>query len=164
MSLRMIPRPLVCLSCLSALIRWIYIYFEMETGFIFNNNSVSTWCVWSYFTSSPLPHYLTFTQWSKIASVTLMVNPALLSFYLCFLFNFSFNSTTLPFPVLLSSLHLLHCPLCSVLPLCGCPSVLQALAQAIKEAKEQHPDMSVTRVVVHKETELAEEEDWLNAR
>ncbi|XP_070843650.1 band 4.1-like protein 2 isoform X2 [Chaetodon trifascialis] len=35
----------------------------------------------------------------------------------------------------------------------------EALAQAIKEAKEQHPDMSVTRVVVHKETELAEEED-----
>nr|XP_004542095.2 band 4.1-like protein 2 isoform X6 [Maylandia zebra] len=34
----------------------------------------------------------------------------------------------------------------------------QALAQAIKEAKEQHPDMSVTRVVVHKETELAEED------
>uniref|UniRef100_A0A8C2BYQ3 Erythrocyte membrane protein band 4.1 like 2 n=1 Tax=Cyprinus carpio TaxID=7962 RepID=A0A8C2BYQ3_CYPCA len=34
-----------------------------------------------------------------------------------------------------------------------------ALAQAIKEAKEQHPDMSVTRVVVHKETELAEDED-----
>ncbi|XP_038824141.1 protein 4.1-like isoform X2 [Salvelinus namaycush] len=33
----------------------------------------------------------------------------------------------------------------------------QALAQAIKEAKEQHPDMSVTRVVVHKETELADE-------
>ncbi|XP_041106176.1 band 4.1-like protein 2 isoform X2 [Polyodon spathula] len=33
----------------------------------------------------------------------------------------------------------------------------QALAQAIKEAKEQHPDMSVTRVVVHKETELAED-------
>ncbi|XP_062980757.1 band 4.1-like protein 2 isoform X7 [Elgaria multicarinata webbii] len=32
----------------------------------------------------------------------------------------------------------------------------QALAQAIKEAKEQHPDMSVTRVVVHKETELEE--------
>jgi len=43
------------------------------------------------------------------------------------------------------------------------PPVLQALAQAIKEAKEQHPDMSVTRVVVHKETELAEEEDWLNS-
>lgn len=39
----------------------------------------------------------------------------------------------------------------------------QALAQAIKEAKEQHPDMSVTRVVVHKETELTEEEDWLNS-
>ncbi|XP_030742591.1 band 4.1-like protein 2 [Echinops telfairi] len=33
----------------------------------------------------------------------------------------------------------------------------QALAQAIKEAREQHPDMSVTRVVVHKETELEEE-------
>ncbi|XP_038621975.1 band 4.1-like protein 2 isoform X3 [Tachyglossus aculeatus] len=33
----------------------------------------------------------------------------------------------------------------------------QALAQAIKEAKEQHPDMSVTRVVVHKETEVTEE-------
>ncbi|XP_043920466.1 band 4.1-like protein 2 isoform X14 [Protopterus annectens] len=33
----------------------------------------------------------------------------------------------------------------------------EALAQAIKEAKEQHPDMSVTRVVVHKETELTEE-------
>ncbi|XP_036411007.1 protein 4.1-like isoform X2 [Megalops cyprinoides] len=30
----------------------------------------------------------------------------------------------------------------------------QALAQAIKEAKEQHPDMSVTRVVVHQETEI----------
>nr|XP_015214579.1 PREDICTED: band 4.1-like protein 2 isoform X16 [Lepisosteus oculatus] len=35
----------------------------------------------------------------------------------------------------------------------------EALAQAIKEAKEQHPDMSVTRVVVHKETELTEEEE-----
>ncbi|XP_036625251.1 band 4.1-like protein 2 isoform X6 [Trichosurus vulpecula] len=35
----------------------------------------------------------------------------------------------------------------------------QALAQAIKEAKEQHPDMSVTRVVVHKETGVAEEEE-----
>ncbi|XP_030069047.1 band 4.1-like protein 3 isoform X8 [Microcaecilia unicolor] len=33
----------------------------------------------------------------------------------------------------------------------------QALAQAIKEAKEQHPDMSVTKVVVHKETEIAPE-------
>ncbi|XP_029450434.1 band 4.1-like protein 2 isoform X8 [Rhinatrema bivittatum] len=33
----------------------------------------------------------------------------------------------------------------------------EALAQAIKEAKEQHPDMSITRVVVHKETELTEE-------
>ncbi|XP_051020472.1 band 4.1-like protein 2 isoform X6 [Acomys russatus] len=33
----------------------------------------------------------------------------------------------------------------------------QALAQAIREAREQHPDMSVTRVVVHKETELPEE-------
>ncbi|XP_035755747.1 band 4.1-like protein 2 isoform X2 [Egretta garzetta] len=35
----------------------------------------------------------------------------------------------------------------------------EALAQAIREAKEQHPDMSVTRVVVHKETELAEEDE-----
>ncbi|XP_036901641.1 band 4.1-like protein 2 isoform X3 [Sturnira hondurensis] len=35
----------------------------------------------------------------------------------------------------------------------------QALAQAIREAREQHPDMSVTRVVVHKETELEEGED-----
>ncbi|KAG8451172.1 hypothetical protein GDO86_003434 [Hymenochirus boettgeri] len=33
----------------------------------------------------------------------------------------------------------------------------QVLVQAIKEAKEQHPDMSVTKVVVHQETELAEE-------
>ncbi|XP_062042742.1 band 4.1-like protein 2 isoform X4 [Lepus europaeus] len=33
----------------------------------------------------------------------------------------------------------------------------QALAQAIREAREQHPDMAVTRVVVHKETELADE-------
>uniref|UniRef100_A0A9J7XCM5 Erythrocyte membrane protein band 4.1-like 3b n=1 Tax=Cyprinus carpio carpio TaxID=630221 RepID=A0A9J7XCM5_CYPCA len=31
----------------------------------------------------------------------------------------------------------------------------QALAQAIKEVKEQHPDMSVTKVVVHKETEIS---------
>ncbi|XP_016117481.1 band 4.1-like protein 3 [Sinocyclocheilus grahami] len=31
----------------------------------------------------------------------------------------------------------------------------QALAQAIKEAKEQHPEMSVTKVVVHKETEIS---------
>lgn len=75
-----------------------------------------------------------------------------MSFSVCFFFYFSFNSTISPpsFP--------LHCLLCSVLPPCGCPSVLQALAQAIKEAKEQHPDMSVTRVVVHKETELAEED------
>ncbi|NWH81701.1 E41L2 protein, partial [Piaya cayana] len=35
----------------------------------------------------------------------------------------------------------------------------EALAQAIKEAKEQHPDMSVTRVVVHKETEVAEADE-----
>nr|XP_055076745.1 protein 4.1 isoform X14 [Misgurnus anguillicaudatus] len=33
-------------------------------------------------------------------------------------------------------------------------SDVQALAQAIKEAKEQHPDMSVTKVVVHQETEI----------
>ncbi|XP_051990000.1 band 4.1-like protein 3b isoform X2 [Xyrauchen texanus] len=31
----------------------------------------------------------------------------------------------------------------------------QALAQAIKEAKAQHPDMSVTKVVVHKESEMS---------
>lgn len=34
----------------------------------------------------------------------------------------------------------------------------EALALAIKEAKEQHPDMSVTKVVVHKETEITPEE------
>ncbi|XP_051878642.1 band 4.1-like protein 3 isoform X9 [Pristis pectinata] len=34
----------------------------------------------------------------------------------------------------------------------------QALAQAIKEAKEQHPDMSVKKVVVHKETEITPED------
>ncbi|KAF1438274.1 Protein 4.1, partial [Spheniscus demersus] len=33
----------------------------------------------------------------------------------------------------------------------------QVLAQAIKAAKEQHPDMSVTKVVVHQETEITEE-------
>ncbi|XP_074161681.1 protein 4.1 isoform X21 [Sminthopsis crassicaudata] len=33
----------------------------------------------------------------------------------------------------------------------------QVLVQAIKEAKEQHPDMSVTKVVVHQETEIDEE-------
>ncbi|XP_048671920.1 protein 4.1 isoform X18 [Marmota marmota marmota] len=33
----------------------------------------------------------------------------------------------------------------------------QVLVQAIKEAKEQHPDMSVTKVVVHQETEIAED-------
>uniref|UniRef100_A0A0D9S802 Protein 4.1 n=2 Tax=Chlorocebus sabaeus TaxID=60711 RepID=A0A0D9S802_CHLSB len=33
----------------------------------------------------------------------------------------------------------------------------QVLVQAIKEAKEQHPDMSVTKVVVHQETEIADE-------
>ncbi|XP_034016535.1 protein 4.1 [Thalassophryne amazonica] len=31
----------------------------------------------------------------------------------------------------------------------------KALAQAIKEAKEQHPDMSVTKVIVHQETEIS---------
>ncbi|XP_064862054.1 band 4.1-like protein 3b isoform X13 [Oncorhynchus nerka] len=35
--------------------------------------------------------------------------------------------------------------------------ITKALAQAIKEAKEQHPDMSVTKVVVHKETEITPE-------
>uniref|UniRef100_A0A3B3QMS3 Protein 4.1 n=1 Tax=Paramormyrops kingsleyae TaxID=1676925 RepID=A0A3B3QMS3_9TELE len=33
----------------------------------------------------------------------------------------------------------------------------QALAQAIKEAREQHPDMSVTKVVVHQQTEISPE-------
>uniref|UniRef100_A0A6I8NDT1 Erythrocyte membrane protein band 4.1 n=1 Tax=Ornithorhynchus anatinus TaxID=9258 RepID=A0A6I8NDT1_ORNAN len=33
----------------------------------------------------------------------------------------------------------------------------QVLVQAIKEAKEQHPDMSVTKVVVHQETEIADD-------
>eukprot|EP00074_Homo_sapiens_P101362 XP_016881112.1 band 4.1-like protein 3 isoform X10 [Homo sapiens] len=36
--------------------------------------------------------------------------------------------------------------------------ITKALAQAIKEAKEQHPDMSVTKVVVHKETEITPED------
>nr|XP_054504447.1 protein 4.1 isoform X6 [Agelaius phoeniceus] len=35
--------------------------------------------------------------------------------------------------------------------------ITKVLAQAIKAAKEQHPDMSVTKVVVHQETEIAEE-------
>ncbi|XP_043545018.1 band 4.1-like protein 3 isoform X15 [Chiloscyllium plagiosum] len=34
----------------------------------------------------------------------------------------------------------------------------QALAQAIKEVKEQYPDMSVIKVVVHKETEITPED------
>ncbi|XP_076158371.1 protein 4.1 isoform X1 [Alosa pseudoharengus] len=34
----------------------------------------------------------------------------------------------------------------------------KALARAIKEAKEQHPDMAVTKVVVHQETEITPEE------
>ena len=48
--------------------------------------------------------------------------------------------------------NLFLCSPCSLL-------TLQALAQAIREAREQHPDMSVTRVVVHKETELEEGEE-----
>uniref|UniRef100_A0A8D1YAH4 Protein 4.1 n=1 Tax=Sus scrofa TaxID=9823 RepID=A0A8D1YAH4_PIG len=35
--------------------------------------------------------------------------------------------------------------------------ITKVLVQAIKEAKEQHPDMSVTKVVVHQETEISEE-------
>ncbi|XP_039517049.1 band 4.1-like protein 3b isoform X8 [Pimephales promelas] len=38
----------------------------------------------------------------------------------------------------------------------------QALAQAIKEAKEQHPDMSVTKVVVHKESEISSAEGMMS--
>lgn len=50
----------------------------------------------------------------------------------------------------------LHQPGCSLPD--GCPVCLsQVLVQAIKEAKEQHPDMSVTKVVVHQETEISEE-------
>lgn len=41
--------------------------------------------------------------------------------------------------------------------LMGIVSLPQVLVQAIKEAKEQHPDMSVTKVVVHQETEISEE-------
>lgn len=86
-----------------------------------------------------------------------IVNPAFM-FCLCLCFFF----ITPPHPPISTPpvLPLLHCP--SLLAAC-CHRVAapQALAQAIKEAKEQHPDMSVTRVVVHKETELAEEEDWL---
>ncbi|XP_037700795.1 band 4.1-like protein 2 isoform X11 [Choloepus didactylus] len=35
----------------------------------------------------------------------------------------------------------------------------QVLARAIREIQEQHPDMAVTKVVVHKETELSDEGD-----
>lgn len=50
----------------------------------------------------------------------------------------------------------LHQPSCSLPD--GSPFCLfQVLVQAIKEAKEQHPDMSVTKVVVHQETEISEE-------
>lgn len=33
-------------------------------------------------------------------------------------------------------------------------SLLKALAAALSEARRQHPELSVTRVVVHKETEV----------
>lgn len=50
---------------------------------------------------------------------------------------------------------ILLCPVCvcPLLVMCGI-SLNKALAQAIKEIKEQHPDMSVTKVVVHKESEI----------
>lgn len=32
-------------------------------------------------------------------------------------------------------------------------SLLKALAAVLREARQQHPELSVTRVVVHKETE-----------
>ena len=38
------------------------------------------------------------------------------------------------------------------------PSLLQALALAIKEAKLQHPDMLVTKAVVYRETDPSPEE------
>lgn len=53
------------------------------------------------------------------------------------------------------SCDLTHQPSCFPPDAVLCPP--QALAQAIKEAKEQHPDMSVTKVVVHQETEISEE-------
>lgn len=34
-------------------------------------------------------------------------------------------------------------------------SLLKALAAALSEARRQHPELSVTRVVVHKETEVS---------
>lgn len=82
-----------------------------------------------------------------------IVNPAFMFSFLVLLFHSALHhpSTLIPTP-----------PIPSLLALrCLRVATPQALAQAIKEAKEQHPDMSVTRVVVHKETELAEEEDWL---
>lgn len=36
-------------------------------------------------------------------------------------------------------------------------SFLKALAAALSEARRQHPELSVTRVVVHKETEVSPE-------
>lgn len=51
---------------------------------------------------------------------------------------------------------LFHQPGC-FLPDGRCFCLSQVLVQAIKEAKEQHPDMSVTKVVVHQETEISEE-------
>lgn len=49
--------------------------------------------------------------------------------------------------------RLFHQPGC-FLPDGRCFCLSQVLVQAIKEAKEQHPDMSVTKVVVHQETEI----------
>lgn len=63
----------------------------------------------------------------------------------------------------MSSKHVLHESHARYLRCVLCRSfrsvvfTLQALAQAIKEAKEQHPDMSVTKVVVHQETEITPE-------
>ena len=34
-------------------------------------------------------------------------------------------------------------------------SLFKALAAALSEARRQHPELSVTRVVVHKETEVS---------
>lgn len=57
----------------------------------------------------------------------------------------------------LFDLLLLLCPRLPLFHSDPPPPPPQALAQAIKEAKEQHPDMSVTRVVVHQETEITPE-------
>src|SRR4029434_6982 len=66
-------------------------------------------------------------------------------------------SVSLPLPPLSRSLSFSLSP---SPPLYRSLSLSQALARAIKEAKEQHPDMAVTKVVVHQETEITPELDY----